>query len=590
MKPSGVFAITDTNKKESGPRFWGAVPASRNTGVATSSGRQEAPWDFALWAPSHQHVWLRLEDREIAMERDADGTHRLRQNAVAGMDYAFRIDDRVRPDPAARAQAGDVHGPSRLAAPSVPRPWSGRPWHEAVIYELHVGTFTREGTLAAAAKRLPELAALGITAVELMPIAQFDGARGWGYDGVLPYAPHPAYGTPEEVVAFTDAAHAAGLMAFLDVVYNHFGPSGAYLHEIAPEFFAPERTTPWGAAIDFHRPQVRDFFLRNAAMWVDDYGFDGLRLDAVHAFADASDTDILTEFGQSLAGRAAIIAEDDRNLPDWREDGAVTANWNDDFHHAVHVLLTGESEGYYAPFAQHPLVDLCAALQDGHVEQGQPRSPDRGRGAPSAHLHPTAFVNSNQTHDQVGNRARGERLISLADPEAVRVAHALLLTAPAIPMLFMGEEAGATAPFMFFAGFEGELAQIVREGRAAEFADFGAFGGAVPDPIDVGTFEASRPFAVEPTDAEDWRLLTRTLLTLRSERIAPLLAQTCTFSEARPLGPKSLRAEWRFETGRIVTHVNLGECPDQKWNAPGAVFSIGHPDHPLAFAIEVETE
>jgi len=551
-------------------------------------------WSVALWAPGATGVTVETRDGETALSRHDDGVHRGTIEAPVGAAYRFSVDGQTCPDPAARAQEGDVHGWSLLRVPARVPHWPGRPWHEAVILEIHVGLFTEDGTLDAAALRLPALAEAGITAVELMPLAQFAGDRGWGYDGVLPYAVHPAYGGPDALARFVTAAHEAGLMVLLDVVYNHFGPDGAYLHAITPEFFDEGRHTPWGAAIDFTRPQVRRFFIENALMWIEDFGLDGLRLDAVHQLHDPSDPPFVEELCARIRARdlnrpVHIVTEDERNLPDLRQAGLATAEWNDDYHHAVHCLLTGERAGYYASFAHDPMADLVTALARGHVEEGQPRpGRDSLRGAPSGHLPPTAFVNSNQTHDQIGNRAQGERLITLAGPEAMRVAHALLLCAPAIPMLFMGEEIGARAPFLFFADLKGDLARAVREGRAAEFAAFESFAGAVPDPLAPETFAASRPYATPPPDAEAWTALTAEALRFRHDAVMPLLASgRAAPAEVTRTGARALHGIWPFEAGTLEIRANLGAPHDTPWTLPGAEVVIGSGADPFAFAATV---
>lgn len=542
-------------------RTWGAEPD------------RAGAWRFAIWAPSAERVSVEVAGRRVALAQAADGFHRGTARAAAGEAYLFLVDGRAVPDPAARAQSGDVHAPSLLVDPSAHGwtvPWNGRPWHEAVICELHLGTFTPEGTFAAAAARLPELAALGFTAVELMPVGQFPGQRGWGYDGVLPFAPHPAYGTPDDMKRFVESAQALGLMVILDVIWNHFGPDGAYLHAVSPEFFDQTRHTPWGAGVDYTQPAVRDFYIDNALMWLTEYRLDGLRLDAVHQIADPSDPWLVEEIARRVRampmGRPIhLIAEDERNLATWRDPdrACLTAAWNDDWHHAMHCLLTGESEGYYAPFAVDPMADLCTALADGQVDQGQPRTGAPPRGEPSGHLPWTAFVNANQTHDQIGNRAHGERLMALADPAGLEIAHAMLLCGPFIPMLFMGEEAGADSPFLFFCDHQGDLARLTREGRQREFVGFAGFAGDVPDPNDPVTFETSRPATSDPDRAARWRELTRRLLALRAERIVPLMRSGRSGpARVARTGPRSVSAEWPFAAGTLAIRANLGRPPD----------------------------
>ena len=407
---------------------------------------------FRLWAPSAEGVVLELESpgepRRLPMQARAGGWHEtVTAHAPAGTRYRFRLPANLAvPDPAARASPLGVHGPSEVVDPRAhawsDSGWRGRPWHEAVLYELHVGTFTPEGSFAAAAARLPELAALGITAVELMPLASFPGKRGWGYDGVLPFAPEPAYGTPAELKSLIESAHALRLMVLLDVVYNHFGPEGNYLHAYCPEFFNPAHQTPWGAAINFDgvmNREVRAFFVHNALYWVEEYGFDGLRLDAVHAIRDESAEHIVGEISRALAagpGRARqvhLVLENGDNAAHFLERGPdlapriATAQWNDDVHHAIHVIATGETDGYYVDFASSPIEGLGRALAEGFIFQGQ-ASPFHGgglRGEPSAHLPGAAFVSFLQSHDQVGNRAFGERIHALGDTRLLAAAACL---------------------------------------------------------------------------------------------------------------------------------------------------------------------
>lgn len=517
---------------------------------------------FSLWAPNADQVTLRTDHGIFDLRADADGWHTASDIPADVGEYRIEVGGVAYPDPASRAQAGDVHTSSRRACPvPAPKRWDGHRFEELVILELHVGTFTVSGTLKAAADRLDDLAALGITAVELMPLNQFSGAFGWGYDGVLPFAIHPAYGSRADLARFVDRAHQANLSVILDVVYNHFGPDGAYLHQICPPFFASDRHTPWGAGIDYSQRAVREFFLQNAEMWIGEFGIDGLRIDAAHQIIDDSDPHILVELARRARAAARdrplhLILEDERNLPALREAGGYDAQWNDDYHHAVHCLLTGEDEGYYASFAVDPISDLCRALAEGHVEQGQARNGlAEPRGAPSAHLPPTAFVNANQTHDQIGNRAMGERLIALAGAERMRVAHALLLTSPAVPMLFMGEEDGARAPFQFFADYSGEMGEAVRNGRRTEFAAFGAFDAVgVPDPTDPATRDRSRPYAEPAPDRDDWRELTCAALTFRTKAVVPLVASgRSAAAEVRSLGPGALHVRWPFKAGTLET-------------------------------------
>lgn len=531
------------------PHFWGPRPG------------KGAHWHFALWAPQAQRVCVIVNSILHDMVCADGGVWRAYVPGSVGDTYSFVVDGLACPDPASRAQSGSVHATSVLCTPDSVAPWSGRDWCEMSVFEMHVGSFTPEGTLRAAQDRLADLADLGLTAVELMPIAQYPGRHGWGYDGVLPYAVHPAYGTRGDLRAFVEAAHRLGLSVILDVVYNHFGPDGAYLHQICPAFFDEGRDTPWGPAIDFSQRPVREFFIQSALMWIEEFGIEGLRIDAAHQILDDSTPAFLEELATRL--RAAVqgrplhlILEDERNLSASRASGLYNAQWNDDYHHAVHCLLTGEDAGYYASFARDPGGDLQRALAEGHVEQGQARPPvETPRGQPSAHLPPTAFVNANQTHDQIGNRALGERLIALADIDEMRVAHALLLTSPAIPMLFMGEEVGSRQPFQFFADYEGDLAQAVRDGRRAEFAHFEEFSGRhVPDPIDQATFARSHPYATAAPDRDAWRALTKDCLCFRNAHVLPLLKSGRDGTpEVHQIADRAFHATWQFQAGTLET-------------------------------------
>lgn len=530
---------------------------------------------FRYWAPSLARIELEREGAEgaLPMLPYADGWHHLEvPEAAAGDRYRFKLPDGLHvPDPASRRNPNDVHGASEVVDPRSYHwndvAWHGRPWHEAVIYELHIGTFTPEGTFAAATKRLAELAELGFTVIEVMPVADFPGQRGWGYDGVLLFAPDAAYGTPDELKAFVDAAHALGLVVLLDVVYNHFGPEGNYLHAGSPAFFNPAHQTPWGAAINYDGElarTVRDFFVHNALYWVEEFRFDGLRMDAVHAIRDDSDTDIVQEICAALRdgpGRERqihVVLENDANGSHYLARDAdnrptcATAQWNDDLHHAAHVLVTGERDGYYADYANDAVASFGVALAQGFVYQGQPSAFRNGehRGEPSAHLPLAAFVSFLQTHDQVGNRAFGDRISALADPVLLRAAYACLLLSPHAPMLFMGEEYGASTPFLYFCDFGPELAAAVSEGRRAEFGGFAAFKdeaarASIPDPNTESTFVASKLRWEERTDGAHAELLAhvRDLLMLRRERLVPRLAAHRTGGTHWREG-EALRVRW----------------------------------------------
>jgi maltooligosyltrehalose trehalohydrolase len=527
---------------------------------------------FRLWAPDSASVVLEPEGHAaLRMRPEPGGWHAVEAPVGAGTRYRFRVaPDLLVPDPASRQQAGDVHDASIVLDPRDFEwrhyGWPGRPWHEAVIYELHVGCL---GGFEGVRADLPRLRDLGITAVELMPIADFPGRRNWGYDGVLPYAPDAAYGTPDELKALVDAAHGMGLMVLLDVVYNHFGPDGAYLHAYAGAFFDAGVHTPWGAAIDFRRPEVRAFFEDNALYWLNEYRFDGLRLDAVHAIAEADWLDALgARIRREITGRAVhLVLENERNAArHLRPTGPFNAQWNDDGHNVLHPLLTGEREGYYGDFWQDGAAKLATVLAEGFLFQGQ-HSPhlDARRGEPSGHLPPTAFVLFLQNHDQVGNRAFGERLARLADPEALDAATALLLLCPQIPLLFMGEEWGATAPFLFFTDHNAELAPLVRDGRRREFARFAAFKdeatrSRIPDPNADTTFLNSLPAPAEARQAPHAATLAlhRRLLALRHARIVPHLPGAMALG-ARAVGDAAVLARWRLGDGTTLTiGCNLG--------------------------------
>jgi len=540
---------------------------------------------FALWAPNARDVSVVIGAQAFALQSDPEATGWFIGEVACqpGDHYFYRFTNSQNesqdvPDPASRYQPEGVHGPSQAVDTGAFEwqhdTWTGRPWQEAVIHEQHVGV---HGGYAGVAGQLPRLAELGITAIELMPVAQFPGKRNWGYDGVLPFAPQNSYGKPEELARLVDQAHGLGLSVMLDVVYNHFGPDGNYLHSYADDFFDEGKQTPWGASIDFKRPEVREFFIQNALMWICEYRFDGLRLDAVHAI---DNPDFLKELARRV--RAAVepgrkvwlVLENEHNQAFLLEEG-FDAQWNDDGHNALHVLLTGETEGYYQDYEDQPIQKLARCLGEGFVFQGQKNRHGKARGEPSGHLPPSAFVLFLQNHDQVGNRALGERLTRLCTPEALRAATTLLLLSPMIPLLFMGDEQGSRSPFLFFTDHHDELADAVREGRRAEFKGFAAFESSedreqIPDPNDPKTFEASRPLTDTPA-AEEWQALYRTLLELRRKHVVPSLPGIKS-EGVTVLTDKALSACWRLENGdQLRIDLNLGETPCEV-DVPDAAF------------------
>ena len=528
---------------------------------------------FRLWAPAARQVELML-DRACAMPGRPDGWHELTVPGVgAGALYRFRIDGELEvPDPASAFQPHDVHGPSEVIAHRFDwqaARWRGRPWHETVLLELHVGTVTPAGTFLAAIDKLDHLAQCGITAIELMPVADFAGARNWGYDGVLPFAPDSAYGRPEHLKALVDAAHARGLMVFLDVVYNHFGPEGNYLGRYAPAFFT-QAQTPWGTAIDYRIPEARAFAIENALSWLGDYRFDGLRLDAVHAIVQPGEPRLLVELSRAVGRLAAetgrhihLVLENDDNAAHLLHPsadparGAYRAQWNDDYHHAWHVVLTGEAGGYYGDYVDAPQAHLARTLSSGFDYQGEPSRHRKGarRGEPSGHLAPTAFVDFLQNHDQVGNRPLGDRLTTLAPATAVEAALAVTLLSPMPPLLFMGEEWGSTQPFPFFCDFSGDLAAAVRAGRKAEFRDaYARPGGEWPDPLAEETFRSAiLDWSAPARDPHAGRLdLVRRLLRVRGNEIVPRLAGIPGGQARARCEGGVVSAQWRMGDGSVL--------------------------------------
>ncbi len=546
---------------------------------------------FRLWAPTAHQVELLIEEQPHPLNAIGAGWYETTlTHAGPGTRYRYRIDNGLAvPDPASRYQPEDVHGPSEVIDPTSyrwdDRPWPGRPWQEAVIYELHVGSFTPEGSFLAAIHRLDHLVALGVTAIELMPVADFPGRWNWGYDGVLPFAPDARYGRPEELKALVEAAHARGLMVLLDVVYNHFGPEGNYLHLYAKPFFTQRHHTPWGEGLNFDGEQgapVRRFFIDNALYWLTEYHLDGLRLDAVHAILDDSERHLLTELAEEVhrqlgdrpihlvlendANQARYLAE--RTAPD--DPTRYRAQWNDDLHHLLHLLACGEQAGYYADYAEQPAHLLGRCLAEGFAYQGEASRYRDGeqRGEPSGHLPPTAFVNFIQNHDQIGNRAFGERLHQLAPPAAVRAVTAILLLAPSPPLLFMGQEWGAPEPFLFFCDFGPDLAGAVTEGRRREFARFPEFAdpaarARIPDPESPTTFERSRlnweTLATE--EAQQWLTLHRELLTLRQHELVPRIG-TIVAAQFQAIAERVVTVSWQLASGaRLTLLTNLAPTP-----------------------------
>ena len=545
---------------------------------------------FSLWAPTAREVSLVLDEEALPMPDAGEGWRRLTTpQAHAGSRYRYRIDgDLMVPDPASRFQPDDVAGPSLVIDPRAyawsDRDWCGRPWEEAVLYETHVGTATPEGTYAGLAKKLEELRDLGVTAIELLPLADFPGRRNWGYDGVLPFAPDSSYGTPDDLKRLVEAAHRLGLMIFVDVVYNHFGPAGNYLHAYAKTFFTERHKTPWGAGINFDGADaapVRDFFVHNALYWLEEFHVDGLRFDAVHAILDDSTNHIVAEIAERA--RAALpdrevhlVLENDANEARWlprKKDGRPrlhTAQWNDDIHHCWHTLITGESDGYYADYADAAVERLGRCLAEGFAYQGEHSYHKRGpRGEPSAHLPPTAFVAFLQNHDQIGNRAFGERISQLAAPERLRLALAGLLLSPEVPLLYMGEDWAASAPFLYFVDFsdDPELSRAVRDGRRREFANFKSFAEQhgerqIPDPTLEETFkrsvldwsEASRP----PHAAV--RAEVRRLLQVRQDEVVPLMRSGFVAASRDLPISGCLDVTWRFSAGVLRFIANFGEA------------------------------
>jgi maltooligosyltrehalose trehalohydrolase len=544
---------------------------------------------FAIFAPDAPNVKAVVNNTLHAMQQKQEGWRELvLGDAGPGSRYIYKVRDDLRaPDPAARYLPDGVHAAAAIIDPSSfewsDGEWRGRRWAEAVIVEVHVGTASSEGTFAALTGKLEHWRDVGVTAIELMPLSDCPGSRNWGYDGVAHFAPNASYGTPDDLKRLIDRAHALGLMIFIDLVYNHFGPSGNYLHLFSKSFFTERHQTPWGAGLAFDEQRVvRDFFLHNALYWLEEFNVDGLRFDAVHAIADNSEKHILAEIAEAI--RTAfpdryihLILENEENEAKWLERGKdrkprfYTAQWNDDVHHCWHVLLTGEDEGYYADYVDNPVTRLGRGLAEGFVYQGEPMKIRQGkpRGEESAHLPPTAFVAHLQNHDQIGNRALGERLTALTAPEKLALAHAGLILSPQIPMLFMGEEWDASTPFEFFVDFSEseELSKAVREGRRREFRHFKAFAdetdaARIPDPTAEKTFLDSKIDWSEITREPHARVLggIRHLIAIRHREIVPLISSRY-FDASYRVDNEVLKVEWRFEAGGLGFAANFSGVP-----------------------------
>ncbi|MFP5286966.1 MAG: malto-oligosyltrehalose trehalohydrolase [Thermoanaerobaculia bacterium] len=555
---------------------------------------------FRVWAPLAGSVEVELHGRVPLQRVDSGYFEGIVEGIEPGVRYAYRIDGRdARPDPASRFQPDGVHGPSMVIDPAfdwTDGDWRGLPLSDFIFYELHVGTFTPEGTFDAVIPHLDRLAHLGINAIEIMPVAQFPGSRNWGYDGVLPFAVQSSYGGPAGLKRLVDACHSRGIAVVLDVVYNHLGPEGNYLAEFGP-YFTARYKTPWGLALNFDGPDcdpVRHYFVENALHWIAEYHVDALRLDAVHAIADASERPFLQELGaalhdlgERLGRRVHAIAESDLNTLHFlrpREQGGcgLDAQWTDDFHHSLHTLLTGERTGYYQDFGS--LGQMAKAMAGGFVYTGQ-ASPYRRRrhGVPAAEVEAGRHVVCIQNHDQIGNRMMGERIASLVDFESLKLAAGAVLLSPFLPLLFMGEEWGETAPFLYFVSHSDEaLVEAVREGRREEFSSF-SWKGEAPDPQSPDTFERSR---IDPGLRErepNVRLYAFYKELIRLRKSDPVLAHLSKRDlEVELEGDSIVMRRWNGDR-EVVVLFNFGEkraplppgekildSAEERWGGPGS--------------------
>lgn len=558
---------------------------------------------FNLWAPDLETVELIIKkqdgaEKSYTMDYLGDGWfYKTQTDAVFGNLYGFKVNDNlVVPDPASRYQPDDVHGLSQIIDPTAfdwedEDKWNGRPWNETILYELHVGTCTQEGTFKALKEKLDYYIDLGITAIELMPLADFPGQRNWGYDGTLFYAPDSSYGTPDDLKDLIKTAHQKGLMVFLDVVYNHFGPDGNYLYVYAKsQFFTDKTKTPWGDSINYENRHVRDFIIDNVLYWLEEYRFDGLRFDAVHAIKDKSELNILDEIAQTVYKKLPndrhihlVLENDDNNAylikrNQKNEPENFIAQWNDDFHHAMHVLLTEDIHGYYMDYSieatkKPPTWYLGRNLTEGFGYQGDPSAyrDDELRGQPSKGYNLSCFVNFIQNHDQIGNRAFGERLTDLASQEALEAAAYTYLLAPSIPLIYMGEEWASSTPFLFFCNFGEELSRAVTAGRRKEFEKFPEFSdperrNKIPDPAIEETFLQSKLNWDEISEDKHAKMLQlyKDLLKARLTRIVPLIDKINTdLVSFEVINDTALKVVWplKDEKNKLALHLNLGKEP-----------------------------
>lgn len=549
---------------------------------------------FRIWAPDAKSIDLIIKrnngDIVLPMKRDKKEFFSLTTDiAHAGTLYQYKINKGLAvPDPVSKFQPYDVHGPSEVIAEEFDweddLKWKGRPWEEAIIYELHIGTFTEAGTFLAAVEKLDHLVELGITAIEIMPVSDFPGKRNWGYDGVLPFAPDSSYGRPEDLKNLIKEAHKRGLMVFLDVVYNHFGPEGNYLWTYASSrFFTDKYKTPWGSAINFENGYVREFFILNAIYWLETFRFDGLRFDAVHAIFDQSAPDIIEEINARVRSYFKderyihLVLENDNNetkyLNALKEYKGFDAQWNDDFHHCAHILATGEDKGYYIDYTkevtgQPASYFLGRTLTEGFAYQGEisPYREGKHRGKSCTEFPLTKFVTFIQNHDQIGNRPFGNRLSTLAYTDMIKAIACIYLMAPSVPLLFMGEEWNASTPFQFFCDFEEALAKAVRKGRSEEFSRFPEFSNPeiikrIPDPTAENTFKKSK-LNWDELNIQDHSLVFKCykeLIRKRKQYITPeIQALNTAKGSFNVINDRALVARWEApEKLSLLAYINL---------------------------------